>query len=233
MMNVTVYQAKKTVGLRTILDVRDLVFPDDSIVMVIGPNGAGKTTLIQTISNLDKVSDRDISYDDQKRISLSQVNHMVQHSYLFDLSVEENLRWGGRGVVDMQTKIDALIDKLDLNSLRKEKCRNLSGGEAQKVAFARTILSEKPLIILDEPTSAMDVAATRRCEELIVQLNREKGISFIMTTHNPSQAMRIGQHILLMDQGKVVEAGSPYHFLNEPLNPIAQAYLENWRLTHV
>jgi ABC-type multidrug transport system ATPase subunit len=233
MMNVTVHQAKKTVGLRTILDVRDLAFPDASIVMIIGPNGAGKTTLLQTISNLDKVSERAISYGDQTQISLAQVNHMVQHSYLFDLSVEENLRWGGRGLPDMQTRIDTLIRRLDLEALRKEKCRNLSGGEAQKVAFARTLLSEKPLIILDEPTSAMDVAATRRCEELIVELNREKGISFIMTTHNPSQALRIGQHILIMHQGKVVEAGSPEHFLHDPLDPIAQAYLENWRLTHV
>jgi len=233
MMNVTVHQAKKTVGKRTILDVRDLFFPDASIVMVIGPNGAGKTTLLQTISNIDQTSFRDISYDDQKQISLSKVNHMVQHSYLFDLSVEENLRWGGRNLLDLQTRIEKLIDRLELSTLRHEKCRNLSGGEAQKVAFARTILSEKPLIILDEPTSAMDVAATKRCEELILELNREKNISFIMTTHNPSQALRIGSHILIMDQGKVVEAGSPEHFLHEPLDPIASAYLENWRLTYV
>jgi len=233
MMNVIVHQAKKTVGKRTILDVYDLFFPDASIVMVIGPNGAGKTTLLQTISNIDQASSRDISYDDHKQILLSQVNHMVQHSYLFDLSVEENLQWGGRGLPDLDTRIEKLIDRLELTSLRKEKCRNLSGGEAQKVAFARTILSEKPLIILDEPTSAMDVAATKRCEELILELNKEKGINFIMTTHNPSQAFRIGSHILIMDQGKVVEAGSPEHFLHEPLDPIAQAYLENWRLTHV
>jgi ABC-type multidrug transport system ATPase subunit len=233
MMNVTVHQAKKTVGKRTILDVRDLLFPEASIVMVIGPNGAGKTTLLQTISNIDQTSTRDIDYGDQKQISLSQVNHMVQHSYLFDLSVEENLRWGGRGLPDVQARIDNLIEQLDMNSLRNEKCRNLSGGEAQKVAFARTLLSEKPLIILDEPTSAMDVAATKRCEELILALNREKKISFIMTTHNPSQALRIGSLILIMDQGKVVEAGNPEHFLHEALDPIAQAYLENWRLTHV
>ena len=233
MMNVTVHQAEKTVNKRTILDVRDLNFPDASIVMVIGPNGAGKTTLLQTISNLDKVSLRDISYGKQKQISLAQVNHMVQHSYLFDLSVEENLKWGGRGLPDVQTRIETLIQRLDLAALRKEKCRNLSGGEAQKVAFARTLLSEKPLIILDEPTSAMDVAATKRCEELILELNREKKISFIMTTHNPSQAFRIGSQILIMDQGKVVEAGNPDHFLHDTLNPIAQAYLENWRLTHV
>lgn len=233
MMNITVHQAKKTVGKRSILDVRDLNFPDASVVMVIGPNGAGKTTLLQTISNIDKVSLRDISYGNQKQISLSQVNHMVQHSYLFDLSVEENLRWGGRGLPDVEKRIEQLIERLDLVSLRSEKCRNLSGGEAQKVAFARTILSEKPLIILDEPTSAMDVAATKRCEELVFELNREKGISFIITTHNPSQALRIGSHILIMDQGKVVEAGSPDHFLHDALDPIAQAYLENWRLTRV
>jgi ABC-type multidrug transport system ATPase subunit len=231
-MNVTVHQAKKTIGQRTILDVHDLVFKDASIVMIIGPNGAGKTTLLQTISNIDIASQRDISYDHQSQLPRSQINHMVQHSYLFDLSVEENLKWGGRGLKNIQEKIETMLVRLDLVSLRNEKCRNLSGGEAQKVAFARTILTEKPLILLDEPTSAMDVAATKRCEELLIELNREKGISFIMTTHNPSQAMRIGSQILIMDQGKIVEAGSPDHFLNERLDPLAQAYLENWRLTH-
>lgn len=231
-MNIVVHQAKKIIGQKTILDVHDLTFPASSIVMVIGPNGAGKTTLLQTISGIDQASQRDISYDDQKIIALSQVNHMVQHSYLFDLSVEENLKVGGRGLNNQQARVEHLLKRLDLVSLRSEKCRNLSGGEAQKVAFARTILSEKPLILLDEPTSAMDVAATKRCEEILIELNREKGISFIMTTHNPSQALRLGSHILIMDQGKVVEMGNPDHFLHDILDPLAQAYLENWRLTH-
>jgi ABC-type multidrug transport system ATPase subunit len=163
----------------------------------------------------------------------AQVNHMVQHSYLFDLDVEANILWGGRGLADAQDRAETLMKKLDLLSLRKEPCRNLSGGEAQKVAFARTILSRKPLIILDEPTSAMDIEATKRCEEIVLDLNRNHGISFIMTTHNPSQAMRLGTGILLMDQGKVVEEGDPDHFLHDLLNPSAQAYIENWRVTHV
>ncbi len=232
-MKIVVHQAKKSIGRRSILDVRDLVFPDASIVMVIGPNGAGKTTLLQTISGIDRVSESTISFGDANSISLAQINHMVQNSYLFDLTVEENLRWGGRGLSDINIKVEHLLNRLDLVALRHEKCRNLSGGEAQKVAFARTILSEKPLILLDEPTSAMDVSATKRCEELLVEMNRNKGIGFIMTTHNPSQALRIGTQILIMDQGKVVETGTPDHFLHDPLDPVAQAYLENWRLTHV
>jgi polar amino acid transport system ATP-binding protein len=89
------------------------------------------------------------------------------------------------------------------------------------------------LIVLDEPTSAMDIAATKRCEEIILELNQTEGINFIMTTHNPSQALRLGSHILIMDQGQVVEQGSPKHFLEDKLKPITEAYLENWRLTHV
>lgn len=232
-MNIVVHQAKKIIGKRTILDVHDLNFLEASFVVIIGPNGAGKTTLLQTISGIDQASQRDISYDNQPQISLSQVNHMVQHSYLFDLSVEENLKWGGRGLPDLQERVDRLLDRMDLLSLRYERSRNLSGGEAQQVAFARTILSSKPLIVLDEPTSAMDVAATKRCEEIILELNRTEGINIIMTTHNPSQALRLGSHILVMDQGQVVEQGNPDHFLQDKLEPITQAYLENWRLTHV
>lgn len=232
-MNIVVHQAKKIVGKRTILDVRDLSFLDASFVLIIGPNGAGKTTLLQTISGIDRTSMRDIDYDNQNQISLSQVNHMVQHSYLFDLSVEENLKWGGRGLPDLQKRVDHLLERLDLLSMRNERCRNLSGGEAQKVAFARTILSRKPLIVLDEPTSAMDIAATKRCEEILLELNHTEGINFIMTTHNPSQALRLGSQILIMDQGQVVEQGTPNHFLHDKLEPITEAYLENWRLTHV
>jgi ABC-type multidrug transport system ATPase subunit len=232
-MKLVIHQAKKNIGKRMILDVHDLTFLDASFVLIIGPNGAGKTTLLQTISGIDRTCRRDIDYDNQKQISLSQVNHMVQHSYLFDLSVEENLKWGGRGLPDLQKRVDQLLERLDLLSMRNERCRNLSGGEAQKVAFARTILSKKPLIVLDEPTSAMDIAATKRCEEILLELNQTEGINFIMTTHNPSQALRLGSHILIMDQGQVVEQGSPKHFLEDKLKPITEAYLENWRLTHV
>ena len=231
-MNVVVHQAKKTIRSKTILDVSDLVLPDQAIIMVIGPNGAGKSTFLRTISGIDKDSIRDIEIDHKKIIQSGLLNHMVQQTYLFDLSVEENVRLGGKGLEKLDEKVEELLAKLDLLTLRNEKCRNLSGGEAQKVAFARIILSEKPLILLDEPTSAMDVKATKRCEELIVELNRRLGITFIMTTHNPSQALRIGHQILIMDQGKIVEAGTPTHIQNETLDPAAQSYLENWRVAH-
>ncbi|HAM62433.1 MAG TPA: hypothetical protein DCP62_01850 [Erysipelotrichaceae bacterium] len=200
--------------------------------MIIGPNGAGKSTFLRTISGIDKDSIRNVDINQRKDIPTDSLNHMVQQTYLFDLSVEENLRLGGKGIESLDEKVEELLVKLDLLTLRKEKCRNLSGGEAQKVAFARTILSEKPLILLDEPTSAMDVKATKRCEELIVELNRKCGITFLMTTHNPSQALRIGHQILIMDQGKIVEAGTPEHIQNETLDPAAQSYLENWRVAH-
>jgi ABC-type multidrug transport system ATPase subunit len=119
-MNVVVHQAKKTILSKTILDVFDVILPDHAIIMVIGPNGAGKSTFLRTISGIDKESLRDIEIDHKKIIQSDILNHMVQQTYLFDLSVEENLRLGGKGVEKLDEKVEELLTKLDLLTLRNE-----------------------------------------------------------------------------------------------------------------
>lgn len=232
-MDIYVKRVRKTIDGKTILDVNELAFPQGSFTMIIGPNGAGKSTLLKTLSQLDTNCEKEILYDGNQDFPQDQINTMVQHSYLFDLTVAQNLRIGAQHITDAQVRSQKLMEELDLLPVIHRRCPSLSGGEAQKVAFARTVLTQKPVLLLDEPTSDMDVAATKKCERILLDMNQKLGITIIMITHNPSQALRLASRILVMDQGKVIESGTPKHILEDPLNENAQAYLENWRMNHV
>ena len=134
---------------------------------------------------------------------------VMQRPFLFPGSVADNLRFGPRQRGENLTdeRIEKLLAGVGLAEYRSRDVANLSGGEAQRVSFARTLANSPEALLLDEPTSALDEDSKREVEQIILQIGREQGIACVLVTHDPAQASRLAQRVVVMEAGRIVRAG--------------------------
>ncbi|HAE62407.1 MAG TPA: hypothetical protein DCG38_08760, partial [Eubacteriaceae bacterium] len=203
-MRVEIKKARKKCGQKTILDVEGVCIESGKIYALLGPNGAGKTTFLRAISRVDK----DIE-SEMYLIGLENsdcVGYMPQSAYLFDTTVEKNVLLGFVGKNMAKPEMEKLafeaLKRVGMERFAKSKAKSLSGGESQRVALARMLVMKKNLVLLDEPTSATDVVGAEMIEDYILDLNKKYGITFVFSTHNPSQAARIAHEVIFMDNGR-------------------------------
>lgn len=229
---------QKCYGERTVLSVPDLHIPEGSITGIIGPSGSGKSTLLRIINRLTKPSGGNVFFlgwdvwdEKEDVIELQRKMTMVfQKPTLLDKSVFDNVAIGlkARKVSKdlIEKKVSDALDTVGLSALRKQKAKTLSGGEAQRVAFARAVVLEPEVLLLDEPTANLDPANVRLLEELIHKLNEEKGTTVIMVTHNLFQAKRISTHAAFLYEGNLVEWGQSSGFFTNPVHKQTKDFLE-------
>ncbi|MBP1918880.1 ATP-binding cassette domain-containing protein [Youngiibacter multivorans] len=236
-MKIEVRKARRQRNGRTILDAEGLVIESGTIAAVIGLNGAGKTTLLRALSGLESEEGDYILYDDEREIPHDRIAHLTQSSYLFDMTVRGNVLLGlhGKGYTEAEKEAMALdaLKRVGMESFIDKKARTLSGGEAQRVTLARTLVMKKDLLVLDEPSSATDIQGAELMEDLIRDVNKRSGATVIMTTHNPSQALRLADMIVFMSGGRILEWGEPSKLLKDPQNEETMKYFRNWRIDDV
>lgn len=184
-------------------------------VAVIGPSGAGKSTLLQLLGAMDRptsghirVADQDLSNlseSDLTRLRREEIGFVFQHFGLLPtLSVEENialprtLAKGREGA-----RVEDLLERVGLSHRRKHRPAELSGGEMQRVAIARSLINRPQLLLADEPTGNLDSATSTSILDLLTKLNREEGITLIVVTHNDTLAAAAHRHLALKD-GRLV-----------------------------
>lgn len=178
----------KSYGSRVVLRFPDLELPDGCITAVIGPNGSGKSTLARILAGLER--------SDQKRPPLVplRVGYMPQKSYAFRMSVARNLALNGSNSERRET----LLRTLQIDILAGQSAKRLSGGETARMALARLLMRDYELLILDEPTAAMDVESTLAAEALLLDYCRDTGAGILLVTHSLQQARRIAQHVYII-----------------------------------
>lgn len=185
-------------------------------VGVMGPSGSGKSTLLHLIGGLDKPTDGevylfgrklgDMSEDDLAEFRKRKVAYIFQFYYLLeDFNVLENLLIIADllGIDNAKEKALRILDFLRLSHRLKHKPYQLSGGEQQRVAIGRALISEPALILADEPTGNIDWEEGRKIFELFSKLNEEEGITFVVATHNPDLRSFFHRTVYLKD-GKLV-----------------------------
>lgn len=233
-MKVEVLKAEVTRAARKILDVTDLTLESGKIYAVIGPNGSGKTTLLRQIAGLDHDSSCKILYNGSMDFPKDKVAYMNQSVYLFDTSVNKNLTLGienqNLSKAEMDSAVKYSLEKVGMVDFSEARAKFLSGGEAQRIGLARILIMKKDLILLDEPSSATDIAGAELIEDYIREVNKAYGGTFMFSTHNPSQAQRIAHEIIFLSSGKVLEKGIPSKVLNHPENEETERFLKNWRI---
>lgn len=194
------------------------------IIGLLGPSGSGKSTLLRSVNRLLEpppgtvyVEGEDVT--DANVLELRRrVGMVFQQPSVFPGTVAENLRFGpaldGRSLDDAE-----LLELLNLASLDADvadkPATELSGGQAQRVALARTLANRPQVLLLDEPTSALDPASRRHIEEMVLDAARTRGVTVLWVTHAMEQAERVADYLYLLVEGRILDEGKPDHVLSE------------------
>ena len=206
----------KTYEGRTVLDFPGFSLQSGSIYAVIGANGSGKSTFAKILSG--------IVPSDQKVPPLTQqsIGYLPQKSYAFRMSTLANIQINGK---DPRRAKD-LMDALQLTPLSQKRGDRLSGGETARMALARLMMRRYDLVILDEPTAAMDMESTILAERLILEYVRQQGCTLITVTHSLQQARRIADFAMYFHQGRLLEFGQKDVILYHPSQKETQSFLD-------
>ena len=202
-----ILQAKnisKRYGNHLVVDHIHLQFEKGTFNAILGPNEAGKSTTISMLIGLKQPTQGEIIYEPCTKIGV-----VFQTSVLDEmLTVRENLTIRARQYKGLKpNRVSDLIDRLGLSAFQKQKYGTLSGGQKRRVDIARALLHGPDLLFLDEPTTGLDIQTRKSIWDLLYQLQREEGMTVVLTTHYLDEADETDQ-IYIVDHGKVIAQGS-------------------------
>lgn len=221
---VEIHGLKMRYGNRVVLDIPDLILQKGIHYSIIGPNGSGKTTLLRLLARV-------LTADEGKvDVMTDSVGYMPQKPYAFGFSVRRNVELAIRDKNDASKQALAALDKVGLSHMTACKGDRLSGGETQRMAFARILAERRDLILLDEPTASTDVEGSVRMEQALCEYIKETGCTLLFSTHMPSQAANLAKQIIVMESGRIMEQGEAEQVLYRPRSESVRSFLSHWRL---
>ena len=226
-----------------VLKQLDVTLPEGKVTALLGANGCGKSTLLKALSGQQTITEGEIRLGQDPLGELSRkaiarkLAFLPQHPQAPDTMTVAELVMLGRypyrrflaisSAEDHRIVQDALV-KTGLETLADRHLNRLSGGQRQRAWLAMVLAQQAPIMMLDEPTSFLDIAHQYELLSLVRQLNREQGTTVVMVLHDISQAIYFSDHILLMKQGQILAQGTPGEVINE--DSIQQVFGFNCRL---
>jgi len=197
--------------------------------IVFGPSGAGKTTLLDCVAGLTKPDSGSISigervlFDSARRTDLSvakrRVGYVLQNLALFPhLSVLQNVEYGLAHLsrAERTTRASALLQAFHISHLAQRSVREISGGESQRTALARTLVTDPAVLLLDEPLAALDAATKARIMDDLREWNRVHRIPILYVTHSREEVFALGERVIVLDAGRIVAQGTPHEVIEAP-----------------
>lgn len=225
---------------RPALDHVSLKIEEGELVCVLGTSGGGKTTLIKLINRLHDpdagqvlVEGRDVAQADPVELRRG-IGYVIQQTGLFPhMTVAENiacvpeiLKWDRARIT---ARVDELLNLVGLDPVEfKDRYpRQLSGGQQQRVGLARALAANPSLMLFDEPFGAIDAITRATLQDELLRIHRGSGKTFIFVTHDIAEALKLGTKVLVLDQGRVQQYGTPREVLESPATPFVRALLES------
>ena len=206
----------KTYNKRVVLNLPELELPKGQITAVIGPNGSGKSTFAKILAGIERADDR------RPVLSGVSVGYLPQKSFPFRMSTEKNILQNGND----RARAAELMKALDIGGLAGQSAKKLSGGEMARMALCRILMRRYALLILDEPTAAMDMESTLAAEECIRTYCAETGCGVLLITHSISQARRLAHRVIVLHEGTLLEQGDTKRVLSSPQEEQTRRFLE-------
>ncbi|WP_207462352.1 ATP-binding cassette domain-containing protein [Azospirillum sp. SYSU D00513] len=213
---------------RTVLDGVNAVVGPKGITAIAGPNGAGKSVLLRIIDGLLTADSGSVEFQGTGARPVRRA-FVFQKPGLIRASTAEN---AALALLPMKLprqeaarRVEEALAHVGLAGRAGDPARKLSGGEQQRLALARALLTEPDLLLLDEPTASLDPNATEEVERLVAQV-AAGGTKVILVSHNLAQVARLARDLILLTEGRVAEQGSARALLTNPQTPEARAYLK-------
>jgi len=193
--------------------------------IILGPTGAGKTVLLEAIAGLYPVLGGEVWIDGREVTRLSPEKRSIgivyqDYSLFPHLSVEENIAFGLRlrkyPKAAIKEKVNDIAEIVGVTHLLERKPQTLSGGEQQKVALARVLITEPEVLLLDEPLSALDPETKERMQSALKELHHRVGVTIIHVTHDFEEAVALGHQVAVLNEGRIAQVGTPEEILRKP-----------------
>ncbi len=210
----------KTYRSRVVLSLPELELPSGQITAVIGPNGSGKSTFAKILAGIELADDK------KPVLSGISVGYLPQKSFPFRMSTEKNILQNGND----PARARKLMQTLGIDALAGQSAKRLSGGETARMALCRILMKRYDLLILDEPTTAMDMESTLAAEKLIRETCGTQDCALVLITHSISQARRISDRVLVLRRGVLIEQGESGQVLTEPKEEETRRFLDFYAL---
>lgn len=244
-MSIEVRQITKSFGRFTALDNVNLDVPTGQLVALLGPSGCGKTTLLRIMAGLESPDSGSIRFHGEdtttQPVRERRVGFVFQHYALFrHLTVFENVAFGLRvrprrlrpSEPEIQRKVRELLQLVQLDWLGDRYPSQLSGGQRQRVALARALAVEPKVLLLDEPFGALDARVRKDLRRWLRRLHDELHITSVFVTHDQEEALEVADRVVVLNQGRVEQIGSPDEVYDRPATPFVYQFLGNVNLFH-
>ncbi|MBB1063453.1 ABC transporter ATP-binding protein [Limosilactobacillus fastidiosus] len=201
---------------------------------LLGPSGSGKTTILRIIAGFDQASSGEVLFDGQQINTVPanqrQVNTVFQDYALFPhMNVAENVAFGlqikGVKKAVIQQRVKEALHLVRLDGYGNREITAMSGGQRQRVAIARAIVNRPKVLLLDEALSALDHKLRVDMQRELRQLQRQLGITFIFVTHDQEEALAMSDQIMIINDGKIQQTGTPVDIYDEPLNHFVAEFI--------
>lgn len=234
MSSVILKNVTKIYDKKKVIDNIDLNINDKEFVVLVGASGCGKSTLLRMIAGLEDITDGEIYIGDKKVNDVHPKDRdiaFVFQSYALypHMTVRENIAFGLKmRKVDKQTiekKVQEAAEILDLGEYLDRKPKQLSGGQRQRVALGRAIVRNPKVFLMDEPLSNLDAKLRVQMRSEIKKLHEKLQTTFIYVTHDQTEALTMGDRVVVLDKGVIQQADSPENIYNEPANTFVAGFV--------
>ena len=246
-MSIKVRNITKHFGRFTALTDISLKVESGELIALLGPSGSGKTTLLRIIAGLDFADDAsgEILFHGEavthRPASERKAGFAFQHYALFrHLTVFENIAFGLRvrpratrpDEASIEKKVNDLLRLIQLEPLGKRYPSQLSGGQRQRVALARALAVEPKVLLLDEPFGALDARVRKELRRWLRQLHDEIHVTTLFVTHDQEEALEVADRVVVMNEGRIVQVGTPDEVYDEPASPFVFSFLGHVNFFH-
>jgi ABC-type Fe3+/spermidine/putrescine transport system ATPase subunit len=227
---------KEFTGHRAVDNVT-LAIERESLFVLVGPSGCGKTTILRMVAGFEEPTKGRVllSGDDVSRLPpyKRNVSTVFQNYALFPhLTARENIEFGlkRRKLENLDRRVEQVVELVRLQGKEHRKPAQLSGGEKQRVALARSLVLEPEVLLLDEPLAALDPKLRKQVRAELRSLQRRVGITFLMVTHDQEEAMSMADRIGVMNRGRLEQVGAPKEIYHKPATRFVAEFLGdvNW-----
>lgn len=239
MHSVSLKHLKKSFADKTVFNDINLTIHEGELLTLLGPSGCGKSTLLRSLAGLTDIDAGTIYIGDQDITKLPVQKRgigMVFQSYaLFpNLTVFDNVAFGLKlqslSPDEINRQVNAILELVELSEYPGRYPRELSGGQCQRVALARSLVVKPKVLLLDEPLSALDARIRKHLRSQIRAIQQELQLTTIFVTHDQEEALTLSDRIALMDQGEIVQCDTPEELYLHPINQFAASFMGQYNL---